>query len=242
MTTSLPTRANALRERLARLNEMTSNVEEAANLEGLRAELAGRTEKLRVQLDKQALLTGSSIDVPPPASLLAARKRAGSLLEKFVNETRAATLKRGQGWKALLEEAEAASRELAQGVAAAWRAHRQTVFAGDTPAAVRTKLARTNQNDVAFVAYQTFYSQLKTAFDTPPTDKSAIDRVSQIVAELEQVAHTFDFAVPPDVKRFLEAVLSQSGAPLSLLTPAVLQWLNDNGSLDSYCIRSTGRS
>ncbi len=241
MTTSLPTRASTLRERLTRLDKMSSNVTEAASLEGLRAELAVRAEKIRTQLDKQALLAAASITVPPPNSLLNARKRAAGMLEKFVSETKAATLKRGQGWKALLEDAETASQELAQAVTTAWRNHRQTVFAGDTPAAVRTKLARTVANDAAYDKYLTLYTQLKAAFETLPTDKAAIDRVSQMAADLERVAQAFNFAVPPDVKQFLEAVLSVSGAPLGLLTPTVQQWLKENGSLDSYSIRSTGR-
>jgi hypothetical protein len=43
------------------------------------------------------------------------------------------------------------------------------------------------------------------------------------------------------VKQFLEAVLSVAGAPLALLTPEVRQWLEANGSFESYRIKSIGR-
>ena len=62
-----------------------------------------------------------------------------------------------------------------------------------------------------------------------------------IAEDLEKVAKGFDFDVPADVKQFLEAVLSINGARLSLLTPSVLEWLTENGGLDGYAVRSTGR-
>jgi len=241
MTLSLPSRATALRERLVELDKMGSNVTEAHNLEGLRVEIAARAGKLGAQLDKQAVLDAANIAVAPPASLIAVRKRATSLLGKFVADTKAATLKRGQGWTALLGEIDLASREVATAVLSAWRAHRAAVYAGDTPAAIRGKLARTRANDLAFETYQALYARLKAAFDDLPSENGDIDRVGSLAAQLETAAQAFDFDVPSEVKQFLEAVLSVGGAPLSLLTPEVWQWLEANGSLASYTIRSTGR-
>jgi len=241
MTTSLPTRAAALRERLVELHKVTSNVTEAHNLEGLRVEIAARAGKLGAQLNKQALLADADVAIPPPASLIAVRKRAAGLLEKFKADTKAATLKRGQGWTALLGEIDGACRDLAAAVQSAWRAHRAAVFAGDTPAALRGKLARTKANDEAFRTYEALYTRLKAAFDDLPGDKRDLDNVAALAVQLEQVAQAFDFDVPAEVKQFLEAVLSVSGAPLTLLTLEVRQWLEANGSLESYTIRSTGR-
>ena len=207
----------------------------------MRVEIASRAEKLGAQLEKEALLASGNITVAHPASLIAARKRATGLLERFVANSRPATLKRGQGWTALLREIDVASRELAAAVVSAWRAHRAIVFAGDTPAALRGKLARTKVNDEAFRTYEALYARLKAAFDDLPGDKGDFDQVRALAAELEQVAQAFDFDVPAEVKQFLEAVLSVTGAPLALLTPEVRQWLEANGSLESYTIRSTGR-
>ena len=241
MTTTLPARATALRERLARLDKLGSNVAEASDLEGLRGDLAGRTERLDIHLKNQALLVDAVIPVPPPASLLAARKRAVGILEKFRTQTKAATLKRGQAWRSLLDEIDTGSRDLASAVLAAWRAYRQQAFAGDTPAVIRSRLARTKANDATFNEYQKLFDRLKAAFETLPSDRAAIDRVKQLAVELEAAAQGFDFAVPAEVKAFLEAVLSVSGAPLALLTPAVLKWLKENDSFESYRISSTGR-
>jgi hypothetical protein len=241
MTATLPARAAALRKRLVELDKMSSNVTEAHNLEGLRVEIASRAERLGAQLDKATVLAGDNISVAHPASLIAVRKRATGLLERFITDPKAATLKRGQVWTALLREVDAASRDLAAAVLSAWRAHRATVFAGDTPPALRGKLARTNANDEAFKTYEALYERLKAAFDDLPSSQGDLDKVGALAAQLEQIAQGFDFDVPAEVKRFLEAVLSITGAPLVLLTPEVRQWLEANGSLESYTIRSTGR-
>jgi hypothetical protein len=241
MTTSLPARAAALRERLVELDKKSSNVTEGHNLEGLRVEIAARARKLEAQLDKQVLLADANVAIPPPASLILVRKRATGLLEKFKADTKAATLKKGQGWTALLSEIDVACRDLAAAVQSAWRAHRAAVFAGDTPAALRGKLAHTKANDEAFTAYEALYKSLKAAFDDLPGDKRDLEKVAALAVQLERVAQAFDFDVPAEVKRFLEAVLSVSGAPLALLTPEVRRWLEAKGSLENYSIRSTGR-
>jgi hypothetical protein len=169
MTTTLPARAIALRERLARLDKLSSNVAEASDLEGLRGDLAGRTEKLNTHLGNRALLVDAAIAVPPPATLLAAHKRAAGILEKFRVQAKAATLKRGQAWRSLLDEVDAGSRDLASAVMVAWRNYRQHVFAGDTPAVIRSRLARTKANETTFNEYQKLFDRLKAAFDTLPS-------------------------------------------------------------------------
>lgn len=241
MTAALATRASNLRSRLEALDRAASNVAEVNALEGLRAGLAGRADKLSIEFAKQNLLVAADIAVAAPVSLTAAQKRAAGLLEKFQAEPKSATLKRGQGWNALLGEVDNAGRDLAAAVVAAWKGHRQAVFAGETPAQIRGKLARTPTNDQAFEKYEGLYARLKSAFDALPPDEAAIAATEKLADDLERTAKAFDFAVPADVKQFLEAVLSVKGAPLSLLTPPVLEWLEENGGLDSYAVRATGR-
>lgn len=241
MTTALAIRVSKLRLRLEELDRVASNVAEVNALEGLRAELSKPAGRLISVSLKQELLTAADIAVAVPASLTAAQKKASAMLEKFQKEPKAATLKRGQIWRALLKEVDDASNDLSSAVSAAWKGHRQAVFAGETPAQIRGKLARTPANDQAYEKYEGLYSRLKTAFDVIPLDAETIAATRQIAEELEKAAKAFDFNVPADVKQFLEAVLSIKGAPLSLLTPSVLDWLRNNGGLDSYAIRSTAR-
>ena len=76
MSTSLPARTMALRERLVALDRLGANVEETGLLEDLRADLALPAAELSRALGQRALLLGSGIETPEPSSLETARKRA----------------------------------------------------------------------------------------------------------------------------------------------------------------------
>lgn len=242
MTASLPQRTAVLKTRLSRLHELSSIVQEASNLEGLRQDLRKHVERLEPQLDKQALLNAEKIAVPPPAGLVKAARRASGLCEKFRAAPTAATLKKGQHWRTLLEELDASGAELSQAVAGAWRRARESFFAGDTPATLRGRLARTPENDQALARYRFLFERLDAAFAAAPVDQAAIEQVKQHASELEAAAQAFNFDVPAAVKAFLEAVQSVAGAPLDLLTPEVVGWLKSNNCFDAYHISAKSRA
>lgn len=242
MTAVLAKRTSALRSRLEALDHAASNVAEVSALEGLRASLTGKAEKLGSGLAKQKLLATANIVVPSPASLMTVQKQASILLEKFLAEPKAETLKKLKGWGSLLSELETATRDLTSTLVSTWKAHRQSVFAGETPSQIRSKLARTSDNDEALQKYELSYTRLREAFDNLPADAQAITATAKIADDLERIAKGFNFDVPAEVKQFLEAVLSVKGASLSFLTPEVLNWLRDSGGIDNYSVKATGRS
>jgi hypothetical protein len=242
MTASLPQRTAALRARLSRLDELSSKVEEASNLERLRQDLKRHAERLEPQLGKQTILRAEKIAVSPPAGLVKAARRADGLREKFNAAPTAATLKKGQIWRTLLEELDAAVAELSQAVLGAWRRAREGFFAGDTPPTLRGRLARTTENDQALERYRTLYQALDAAFAVAPADRAAIEQVRRLAKQLETTAQAFNFNVPEGVKAFLEAVQSVAGAPLDLLTPEVVDWLKANNSFDAYRISAKARA
>ncbi|UCI23525.1 hypothetical protein [Mesorhizobium sp. B2-8-5] len=242
MSTTLPARASALRARLSRLHEMSSNVAEAADLEGLRGQLARHVEKFSGSAEKRRLLTKAGITIVDPPSGAVVRKKATTVLERFAVTPKSATLKRGQAWPTMLEEIDSAARDLQAAVTAAWKAERTSLFSGDTPAAIESKLAKTKPNQEALKVYQGLYSQFKALFDSLPPDQATIERARTLGSQLEGVAKAFDFHVAPEVKAFLEAVQSVLGAPISLLTDEVLAWLRENESLDAYRVKSSDRA
>jgi hypothetical protein len=242
MSPSLPQRAAELKVRLSRLHELSSKVEEASNLERLRQDLNKHVERLEPPLEKQALLRTEDIGVPIPVGLVKAARRASGLLEKFKAEPTAATLKKGQTWRVLLDELDSAASDLSQAVLGTWRRSRDAFFAGDTPSILRGRLARTAENDQALERYRTLYQALDAAFAAAPTNRAAIEEVKRLAQQLERAAQGFNFDVPEAVKAFLEAVQSVTGAPLDLLTPDVVDWLKDNNSFDAYRISAKGRT
>jgi hypothetical protein len=242
MSTTLPARASALRARLSRLHEMSSNDAEAADLEGLRGQLAQHVEKFSGPAEKKRLLAKAGITIVEPASGAAARKKATTVVERFAAAPKSGTLKKGQAWPTMLQEIDTATHDLQTAVTAAWKAQRTSLFSGDTPAAIETKLAKTKPNQETLKVYQGLYSQFRSLFDSLPPDQATIERARTLGRQLEIAAKAFDFHVSPEVKAFLEAVQSVRGAPISLLTDEVLVWLRENEGLDAYRVKSTDRA
>lgn len=235
MNTSLHARAKALRERLVALDRLGANVAETGLLEDLRSDLGPPAAELSRALNQRAVLTRSGIEAPEPPTLETARKRAAALLERFTTERKAATLKKGAGWANLLKEMKAASTDVSASVVLSWKAYRQTIFTGEAPALVKGRIAFTPANNAALKTYEKLYQTFRAEFEKLPADEAAIERVKALAAELTETAKAFDFDVPADVKRFLEAIQS-GGAKLDLLTDAVLKWLKENDAFGNYRI------
>ncbi|MBL0935971.1 MAG: hypothetical protein IBJ07_14595 [Rhizobiaceae bacterium] len=235
MSNSLPARVRALRERLVALDRLGANVEETGLLEDLRLDLSPPASELNRALAQRALLMGSGIETPEPPTLETARKRAAALLERFTTERKAATLKKGTGWANLLKETKAASADVSVSVMRTWKGYRQTVFTGEAPALVKGRIAFTPANSAAYTTYEQLHQTFRSEFEKLPADKAAIERVKALAARLTETAKEFDFDVPADVKRYLEAIQS-GGAKLDLLTDAVLKWLRENDAFDNYRI------
>lgn len=235
MSTSLPARTKALRDRLVALDQLGANVEETGLLEDLRSDLAAPAAELSRALDQRTLLVDAGIAAPAPASLDGARKRAAALLEKFTAEKKAAALKKGVGWANLVRDIKAASSDVAAMVIKSWKTYRQEVFTGEAPGVVKVRIAFTPSNGAAFKLYEQLHQAFRLEFERLPADRAAIERVRSLAADLTATAQNFDYAVPAEVKRFLEAVQS-GGATLDLLTDTVKTWLTDNDAFASYRI------
>jgi hypothetical protein len=233
MSTSLPVRAKALRQRLVALDQLGANVQETSLLEDLRSDLAPLMAELNRALDQRRLLVDAGIETADPPSLETARKRAATLFERFTSERKAATLKKGTGWANLLKEIKGASTDLSASVIKSWKGYWQNVFTGESPAVVRGRIAFTPANRATFKAYEELHQAFRAEFEKLPADKAAIDRVQALAVKLTETATGFDFDVPAEVKRFLEAIQS-GGAKLDLLTDEVLKWLKENNAFDNY--------
>jgi hypothetical protein len=239
MTNFLPVRVKLLRDRLERLDQLSASVAEAALLEDLRSDLAPSVAQLKMALDQCALLGASGIKIGEPASLEVARKRAAGLLDKFSSERTAASLKKGVGWANLVRDVKSASNELVSAVASRWKAYRYEIFTGEAPAVVRSRIAFTAANAAAFSRYQRHYSEFQIYFERVPLDLNTIREVLALAETLINTAKEFDYNVPSDVKRFLEAV-QNGGASLELFTGTVRAWVSENDAFESYRIVPRG--
>ena len=237
MTTSLPDRLTALKEKLGRLKSLSSQKLEASNLSGLRIDLFVPVQALATLTRRQSVFERLGVPVAQPESLSSVRKRAAGIQEKFRAERSSATLKRGQAWKLLLTELSSASADVDRSLGTAWREYRSSLFSGETPAKIAAVLASTKGNLDALKAYKLTHEAFTKLFQSQPTDPTIIERAKELAAELVRIAARFDYEVKPEVKTFLAAVQA-GGAPLSLLTPEVLDWLKSGDAINGYRIRA----
>jgi hypothetical protein len=239
VSASLPARAKALRERLARIEDLGAAVEESGKLEDLRGELDPPVQTLKRDLSHRRVLREAGVPILKVSGLAAARQRSEAILTKFQEEPKASTLKKGRTWPQLQTDAAAASQTLSQSNLAAWKAFRDEQFGGDRPSTVEKRLAMTPENAKALEDYTRLYDDYRKLFDALPPDPETVARAQALADDLKSTAKAFDFNVPDDVKAFLAAIQS-GGAPLTLLTEDVCTWLAQRKATDDYRIRAKG--
>ena len=237
MTTSLHDRLTALKEKLDRLENLSSKKQEASNLSGHRTDLGAPVQTLAALTRRQRVFEDLGVPVEQPESLGSVRNRASGIREKFREDRSSATLKKGNAWRLLLTELSSASADVEKSLGAAWRDYRSSLFAGDSPAKIAGVLAPTRGNLDALQAYRLTHEAFTKLFQSQPSDQTVVERARGLAAELVRIAARFDYEVKPDVKIFLAAVQA-GGAPLSLLTSEGLDWLKFGNAIDSYRIRA----
>lgn len=235
MTNTLHTRVRSLAERLLELENIAVNADENGRIINLLAELKPPATNLQSALSQKKVMIDAGLNIAEPANLESARSNAESLLTKFASDSQASTLTRRDGWPRLIESLKNATTAINASATVSWKSYRNVIFTGDTPVVIRGRIAGTPQNNEAFKVYETLHRQLNEAFSNLPSDRLAIENARTIAAKLLKVVKDFDFDVPSDVKKFLDAIQG-GGASLDLLNSNVRDWLKTNNALPTYHI------
>ena len=235
MTNTLHTRVRSLAERLLELENIAVNADENGRIINLLAELKPPATNLQNALSQKKVLIDAGLNIAEPANLESARSNAENLLTKFASDSQASTLTRRDGWPRLIESLKNAATAINASATASWKSYRNGIFTGDTPVVIRGRIAGTPQNNEAFKVYEALHRQLNEAFSNLPSDRLAIENARTIAAKLLKVVKDFDFDVPSDVKKFLDAIQG-GGASLELLNSNVRDWLETNNALPTYPI------
>ncbi|TCL89544.1 hypothetical protein C8J38_11235 [Rhizobium sp. PP-WC-2G-219] len=235
MTESLPGRVSTLRSRLASLDAMASNVQEASLLTGLRQDLSKEVDALDRVLSQCEILEAGGVNVTMPESLNKAREQASRLRDVFIKDPTAKSLKTGNSWINLIKALDDTASAIGNETRVAWRNYRAVVFTGEAPAVIRSRMAGTDKNQTAYQRYEAKHQAFRAAFESLPQKVSDIGQARSLASELNEIFTEFDFHVPADVKAFLDAV-QEGGAPLDHLTDTVISWLKENHVFSSYRI------
>jgi hypothetical protein len=231
---TLLARIQALQGRLDLVGTLQERIAEAGRLHARTTELAGERGPLRRAADGVRLLRAGGVPPPAPAPALAlAGRHLEQVRTRFTAARTAESLTRGQDWDAMLARTRDGVREATSGLVEVWRKHVDGLFAGTPPDVVAAQLAPTDGNKAALVAYGAAWKRWRGCAGTLPASAAALAEAAAAAADLRHIDASFDRAVPPAVKRFLDAV-GQGGASLDLVTDDVQDWLRSSGSHARY--------
>lgn len=144
-------------------------------------------------------------------------------------------------WVRLLQSAEGAAQSLSEAVKAQW-AQAAAAFRELTPTEqLRITASPLPENERLLAAYEMDFRQASrlAAQEFPRTAEDPAALVAAITAcKTAMVGLRFD--APEEVEAFFRA-LNAYAAHLGLVTPTVLAWLTENGDLENYTVRRSGR-
>lgn len=140
-------------------------------------------------------------------------------------------------WVRLLNSAESATKATEEALREGWR--QQVAALGEVtgPSVLERQVSSTASNKEILEKYSRAYDRYRSLAKVGlPSDPSALTELKEAVATLRQAHARLNFSGSNEVKQFLSAV-DQGGASLHLLTPAVLQWLQENDDIGRFIVK-----
>lgn len=228
---TLGERTVALRERCTSLSTLGDRIEEARKLATRLAELQEVAEKLPDSLNSIDMLTKAGVSVQGSASSAAqVRNAIAKIKTRFAQAREPDALTKGHDWKMLIRELPKVVGELNESAIEGWDTHAQQLFAGDAPSTIERALAPTDANKAALFKYRQAHERYVQLRGKLPEEPEAIAELPRVARDLKSVK--FDYNVPASVRKFLEAL--PTGAPLTLLTAEVRDWIDQKGLAERY--------
>lgn len=233
---TLQERAQHVFERYESVEASRQNLKEEQSLQDLCNELQMRAQKVLALLEQAHGLQEEGITIPKLVQWRETSKRVTALGERFSADSSSHGLRRGKHWTQTLGALDQFSTDLQGVLRQAWQGYVSAQFSGESPQKLRERVA-TQVNAGALVAYEDAYKVMSALRQRTPTDRLAFAQVKQTAAALQEAYSRVVFDVPAEVKRFFDAAAAGEGAPLIILTSAVLEWLTENNMLGSYVVR-----
>jgi len=223
-------------ERLTKLKVATDGAEEARSLSSLRNELAELASPINTLVEKASVLRGERVTLTPIPELANIRGSIQKNLECFQETPKASTLRQGTRWTTLTNKLKTFALLAHETLTNDWYQYfDQNFFGGLSPAKREENLAKTMQNESALKLYRQIYQEFIKYRRYQPTNTEEFNKIRLLSQQLANIA--FEENVPDGVRKFFDA-LNEGGAELHLLTPDVLAWLCDKGSLANYIVRA----
>lgn len=186
-----------------------------------------------------SLLALSSQDAATIASKTGSLRLNGQkVLSRLLANESIKDLTRDAAWTRLLNSCEGLTAELNLAGRKAWQAHIEQLGTLEVPSTLRLRTPPTPSNDEALRAYQTSYAAYSAIGRLVlPRSPDDLAQISDHVAACRQAFARLTFDLPKEVKVFYDAIYADN-ATLAHVTPTVAKWLNEQGQLERFRIRS----
>lgn len=198
-------------------------------------ELSSACTALRMELDRGTVyhLAGYGMRLQSlPASLEPGLEELGG---KLRHDPAVENLSEGALWPNLIADLGETTHRASLGANAARTAFRDAHSNVTPPSDLIPQLAPTDRNRAKIGEYKQVYSSFDRLVKEPVHSANQIEEIRSILyPRLRDIASEMDTDIPPEVQAFLRAVETPVGAPLSNLTPGVLQWLGSRGMISRF--------
>jgi hypothetical protein len=215
------TELNAIATACARAEALTSRLQAASHV-------AVQFNALRVSHVRRPIPSSAAKAIP---NLRAAATRAADPGQDLTERLRSGAVQDG------LKAAETTAKLLEQGLVDAADAERLRL----TPSDLNSPTATMPGSESLQAQIRKIQSSFSQRFSGPVSDLPAtIGRWRQSAAEWEEVREELKRAMaelPPEIKEFVEAAGTSDGAPWSIVTAAVRDWLDLDGHGEGYEVR-----
>jgi hypothetical protein len=240
--TTLLQRCQSLDTKLKDLARAKRYADDLKHIQQRTVEWRARNATLKRIEAQTSPLTLAVEDAKRVASKQAAlRQNASKVLTRLVENEDIKELTRDAAWTRLLKASEGLAEELEAAGRNAWRAYLEQQGTLENPATLEQRSPPTPQNKDALRAYKESHASYAAIARMPlPRTREDLGQLSMHIAACRQASVRLTFDLPLEVVAFYQAI--QAGtATLADVTPSVLTWLDEEGHLERFRVRSVGQ-
>lgn len=231
---TLVERCQLLQDKRKRLASLHSKTQETTALQSHASKLKeAHTEFSRAVEARRALLA-ENVTLPTleHQKVQEVAEALGRIRGRFTKDPSRQALVTGNDWPVLTDGIKGLLSYIRSSCRQGWQDYTGDFFAKTD--IVENKVAKTDTNIACLKEYNKLLGELKALasdlnrIESVRTFKTKGKRLLELAQELN------NFHAPNDVKKFLEAVSTNGGAPLDLLTGEVVAWLKEQKMFSKY--------
>jgi hypothetical protein len=230
----------SVRDRLTRMEQAKTSVEEATALSVKGNDITRWSAKVQKLSERNRLLIKNNVVKSTKLDVSSVLQIIDLSTQRFAESTQSSTLVAGQRWTRLGGALDALSTSLETLQRQDWLTHfANKLFAGVHPDKRKQTIVQSMpENIAALQKYTQLYERFNKYRNALPTKSEEFDEVLLCSEQLAKIKFQENDDVPGPVKAFFNATSSGSGANIDLLSVEVVEWLRTNNMLDNYVVRS----